>query len=324
MDDNEIEIVSFKVIPIKCLYNSPDFKIYSCEPSVSNYSELQSLKINSYGNITIKGNFQELDIGSIYLIKGYVVEDKKYGYGYTVQNIRRDVPMTIETSREFLINIITPQQAETLLAVYPDIVRRIINDDLTGIDLNLTKGIKEYTFEVIKRKVIENFKLAELVEEYGGVFSITIIRKLYDNYASIEKIKDSLREEPYECLCSLGGIGFKSADELLLKLEKESNERIKQGKKPIIQFSCDLISSYQRMKSCIVFLLEQNESEGNTYIDGKSLYRQCKELTPEAINHFKDILKNEDDIHFEVETIMVAKDYTYKTESISQIVLKKV
>lgn len=311
---NENEVVEFRVITRKCLFNSPDFKIYSCEPSFDNISEIQQLKTNSYGGVTIKGNFQELDIDCGYTVRGVAVEDKKYGYGYTVQNIRRDVPNTIETSRQFLLSVITEQQTETLLAVYPDIVSRIVNDDLDGIDLNKTKGIKEYTFDVIKRKVIENFKLAELVEEYGGVFSLAIIRKLYDTYPSIEKIRDNLVENPYECLCKLGGIGFKSADELLLKLEKESKERVKQGKKPIIQFSCDLISSYQRMKSCIVFLIEQSESEGNTYIDGRELHIQCKEIAPEAIHNFADVLKNEEDIHFDKNNAKVAKVYTYNTE----------
>ncbi len=313
-NENENEIVSFKVITRKCLYNSPDFKIYSCEPSFKNSSELQHLKMNTYGGITIKGNFQELDIDCGYTVKGIAVEDKKYGYGYSVQNIRRDVPQTVETSRQFLLSVITEQQTETLLAAYPNIVSRIVNDDLDDIDLNKTKGIKEYTFEVIKRKVIENFKLAELVEEYGGVFSLAIIRKLYDTYPSIEKIRDNLVENPYECLCKLGGVGFKSADELLLKLEKESKERIKQDKKSIIQFSCDLISSYQRMKSCIVFLIEQSESEGNTYIDGRELHKQCKEIVSEAIHNFADVLKNEEDIHFDRDSAKVAKIYTYNTE----------
>ena len=114
--------------------------------------------------------------------------------------------------------------------MYPDIVDRIMNNRLDDIDLSKTKGIKEYTFNVIKRKVIENFKLADLVGEFRGLFSLSIIKKLYDKYPSVEKIKEVIRTEPYECLCNLSGIGFKTANEMLLKLEQETKSVNRLGK----------------------------------------------------------------------------------------------
>ena len=67
-----------------------------------------------------------------------------------------------------------------LLEAYPDIVDRIMNNRLDDIDLSRTKGIKDYTFNVIKNKVIENFKLAEIVEEFRGLFNLSTVKKLYD------------------------------------------------------------------------------------------------------------------------------------------------
>ena len=64
-----------------------------------------------------------------------------------------------------------------LLEAYPDIVDRIMNNRLDDIDLSRTKGIKDYTFNVIKNKVIENFKLAEIVEEFGGLFNLSTVKK---------------------------------------------------------------------------------------------------------------------------------------------------
>ena len=195
----------------------------------------------------MKGNFQELNLGVEYMVKAKEVSDK-YGIGYNVINIKREKPRTLAETRTFLYEILTENQADTLLSVYPDIVDRIMNNRLEDIDLNKTKGIKEYTFDVIKRKIIENFKLADLVEEFRGLFSLSIIKKLYDQYPSVEKIREVIREEPYECLCKLSGIGFKTADQLLLTLEKESKECVGTGKNPILYFGFDLKPSYQRAK----------------------------------------------------------------------------
>ncbi len=202
------------------VYNSDEFKIYGC--SVNSY-EYPDIKIGKYNTCTIKGNFQELNLGIEYTVKAKEVSDK-YGVGYEVVNIRREKPTTEASTRTFLYEILTYHQTETLLSVYPDIVDRIMNDNLDDIDLTKTKGIKEYTFNVIKQKVIENFKLAELVEEFRGLFSLSIIKKLYDKYPSVEKIKEVIRTEPYECLCNLSGIGFKTADSMLLQLEQEAKD----------------------------------------------------------------------------------------------------
>ena len=165
---------------------------------------------------------QELNLGVEYIVKAKEISDK-YGVGYEVVNIKREKPTTLAATRNFLYEILTPNQTDTLLEAYPDIVDRIMNNRLDDIDLNKTKGIKDYTFNVIKQKVIENFKLADLVEEFRGLFSLSIIKKLYDKYPSVEKIKEVIRTEPYECLCRLSGIGFKTADGMLLSLKRIVN-----------------------------------------------------------------------------------------------------
>ena len=54
-----------------------------------------------------------------------------------------------------------------------------------------------------------------------GWLDINVLEvNLNDKYTSVEKIKEKLKNEPYDCLCSIGGIGFKTADEMLLKQDK--------------------------------------------------------------------------------------------------------
>lgn len=292
------------------MFNSDEFKIYGC--SVNSF-EYPDIHIGKYGTCSLKGNFQELNLGVEYMVRAKEVSDK-YGIGYNVININREKPKTLAETRTFLYEILTENQADTLLSVYPDIVDRIMSNRLEDIDLNKTKGIKEYTFDVIKRKVIENFKLADLVEEFRGLFSLSIIKKLYDQYPSVEKIREVIREEPYECLCKLSGIGFKTADQLLLTLEKESKECVGTSKNPILYFGFDLKPSYQRAKACVDYLLNENESSGNTYIYVGDLKKQFEILVPEAIGNLPIILKKDNDVIFDRELLCVCRKETYETE----------
>ena len=278
-----------------------------------NSFEYPDIQVSKYGTATIKGNVQELNLGVEYTVKAKEISDK-YGVGYEVINIKREKPTTLAATRNFLYEILTPNQTDTLLEAYPDIVDRIMNNRLDDIDLNKTKGIKDYTFNVIKQKVIENFKLADLVEEFRGLFSLSIIKKLYDKYPSVEKIKEVIRTEPYECLCRLSGIGFKTADGMLLALEKESKQCKESGKNPILFFGFDLKPSYQRAKACVDYILNENETNGNTYVKVGELKKQFEILVPEAIANLPLILKGDNDVIFDRESLSVCRKETYETE----------
>ncbi len=278
-----------------------------------NSFEYPQIQIGKYGTCTVKGNVQELNLGVEYTVKAKEISDK-YGVGYEIINIKREKPTTLAATRNFLYEILTPNQTDTLLEAYPDIVDRIMNNRLDDVDLNRTKGIKDYTFNVIKQKVIENFKLADLVEEFRGLFSLSIIKKLYDKYPSVEKIKEVIRTEPYECLCRLSGIGFKTADGMLLTLEKESKQCKENGKNPILFFGFDLKPSYQRAKACVDYILNENETNGNTYVKVGELKKQFEILVPEAIANLPLILKGDNDVIFDRESLSVCRKETYETE----------
>lgn len=304
------KIIEFSCIPERLIYNSADFKIYGVSVNSFEYPDVQ---IGKYGTATIKGNISELNLGIDYIVKAKEVSDS-HGVGYDVINIKREKPTTLAATRNFLYEILTPNQTDVLLEAYPDIVDRIMNNRLDDIDLSRTKGIKDYTFNVIKNKVIENFKLAEIVEEFRGLFNLSTVKKLYDKYTSVDKIKEVIREEPYQCLCRLGGIGFKTADSLLLTLDKDAKECQKNGKKPVLFFGFDLITSYQRAKSCVDYLLDENENNGNTYMHVGDLKKQFDVLVPEAKSNLPLILKGDNDVVFDRELLSVCKKETYETE----------
>lgn len=302
------ECKEFKATPTKCLFNSENFKIYACMIDSFKYPEI---KVGAYGTVTIKGDIHELNLDCEYIIKANEVQDK-YGVGYQVTTIRSEKPVSLSSSKNFLLEILTYQQTETLLSAYPDIIDRILNDK--PVDLNKTKGIKDATFSKIKQKVIENFKLAELVDEFSGVFSFSIMKRLYAEYTSIEKIKENLHNNPYECLCKLGGVGFQTADELLLAVDKKSKENKLKGKKPIIDFQFDLLTSVQRMKACALYILDKNETNGNTHMSIKAFQKECINYAPEAKHTLVDVIKDSNEMYFDKKYGRISKKSTYETE----------
>lgn len=305
---NEKE-VKFKGRIVRQTYDGGDYKIYAVDVDRDIYPDI---KFTKYGNCTIRGEMHDLGIGIEYEIRA-IEENTKYGYGYKVLNIRRDKPTSATDMYLFLEEILTVQQAHTLYEVYPDIVDRVMNNNLDDIDLNKLKGIKEYTFAIIKDKIVENFCLAELVIEFQGLFTLSMLKRLYDKYSSILLIKKKLREDPYKCLCGLARVGFKTADSLLLELERVSKENVKKGKEPIIEFESDLKTSTHRCLSCMLYLLEENENDGHTLMNITDLRSQCLKLVPACAEHFVECIKHES-IFYDKDRMVVSLKSTYETE----------
>lgn len=304
----------------RCVYNSEDFKVYALAVDLKKYP---NIKQNKFNNVTISGELSDLTIGVEYEITG-IEAPSKNGMGYRVLNIRRDIPTTAEDMFLFLQEILTPNQAKVLYDVYPDIVQRVKENRLDDIDLNKLKGIKEYTFKRITEKITENFCLADLVIEFQGYLNLSIIKKIYNKYTSVDKIKEQLNKDPYKCLCRLAGVGFKTADSTLLEIEKVSNANIAQGKEPIMHFSESLISSPQRCLACIMYLLEENENAGHTKMNLAELRTELLKTVPACANHFAVAMKSPD-IFYNKETMDAALVVTQRTEqSIANTILQYV
>lgn len=293
----------------RCVFNSESFKVYSVDVDKEKYPEIKHTK---YGTVSITGELPDLTLGVEYEIGGIETESKN-GISYKVLNIKRDLPTTQEDIYLFLSEILTANQANVLYDNYPDIVQRVKENRLDDVDLSKLKGIKEYTFERIVKKIEENFVLADLVIEFQGYLNLTIIRKIYNKYTSIEVLKKKLSEDPYKCLCGLAGVGFKTADSLLLDMEKASLDNIAKGKKPIIEFETSLKESPQRCLACILFILEDNENNGHTKMNLVDLRKLVIETVPACADNFVEVIKD-DSIYFSKETMDVALVKTYKTE----------
>lgn len=283
------------------IYSSEDYKMYSIIVDKEKYPDI---KFTIYGTATIGGNLHSLTPGVEYLIKATEKSGNK-GYLYNVVNIRKTDLKTEGDVYEFLQEILTFRQASQLYQFYPNIVELVMNGEADQkVDLSKLNGIKEYTFERIKDKIIENFALYDLIGEYGGILTMGMMKKLYEKYPSIQKIKSELKNKPYKCLVNLSHVGFKTADTMLLKLEKE-------GK---LEFSSDLKTSKDRCMACMVHLLDKNEEEGNTRMSIPELRKAVMKLCPACAHHFVDCINGNENIFYNKKSLDIALMSTYLTE----------
>ena len=309
----------FKAIIVNPRYITEEFKIYVVDIDKTKYN---NIKTNKNNECIIVGNTHNLVPNIEYTIKAKE-ENGKYGYQYKVVNIRREKPTNKTTTRKFLQEILTQKQADALLNVYPNIVDKVINNDLNDIDLSKVKGIADATFNKIKNKIIENFCLMDLVDSFGGNISFSVIKKLYDTYTSVEKVMQKMKLNPYDCLCSLSRVAFKTADSILLNIEKQSKDNLESDNNEVFHFVYDLKTSEQRIKSCIIYLLEENENSGNTRMCIKELRKKCDDLTPQCMSHFLKIIKDDNSFYIDNKTKTIAIKQTYNTEKyIAQKIIK--
>ena len=296
---SEQKLFKFKGTIIKCTYNTPDYKIYAVDVSKKDYPDI---KQNKYNNVSILGELSDLTLGVEYEITAEE-QINKYGVSYKVINIKRDIPTTVEGTFLFLSEILTYNQAKALVENYPNIIQKVKDNDLDDIDLSKLKGIGEKTFSIIKDKIITNFALMDLVIEFKNVLSMSIIKKIYDEYSSIDKLKEKLKSQPYTALTRISRIGFKTADSIILQLQKES----------IIDFGYDVKTSPDRCLSCMLYILEENENEGHTNMNLADLRQQCLKLVPSCAEHFIDVVKD-NSIYYNKEDMTIALRTTYETE----------
>lgn len=306
----EEKIIQFKGTIVRCVCDKNNFKVYAANVDQNEYPDVQ---INKYRNVSITGDLPDLVLDVEYEITAQE-KQTKYGISYYVLNIRRDIPTTQEDVYEFLREILTENQATALIQTYPDIIDRVRKNRLDDIDFSKLRYINEKKFEEIKEKIISNFYLMDLVKEFKNVLSLSILKKIYKEYSSVDVLREKLKSEPYSTLTKISGIGFKIADSIIIKLQNDN----------IIDFGYDVKESPDRCYACILYLLKENESAGSTKMNIVDLRSKCLKLVPACIDHFTTVI-NANDIYYNKSTMDIALGWTYDKEKyIAENITKRV
>lgn len=196
------------MFPRKEADNKNDFRIYSCNTNSPN------VILNSYGNLSVKGIMQRLELGVEYEAQIELEKvDAKYGASYNVLSIYQDVPETMEGQKAFLATLMTDLQLKEVYKTYPneDIVKLIVDNKF---EYEQVKQFGSKTYNKIRDRILENIAYRDVLSRLGK-YGITydIILKLERTFGSKELAIQKIEDNPYE-LTQLSGFGFKRADKI--------------------------------------------------------------------------------------------------------------
>lgn len=264
-----MEKVEIKVIPTKQLFfdSESSFGIYACEV---NPEYTGKVKMNNYGNISFKGIAPNLDLGTEYT--AVVTEDTKSNYrgSYILESIKQERPTTVEEQKNFFKMILTETQVENIFAVYEgqDVIDMIQNDTF---DYSKVKGLGDKTYEKMKEKVLMNLDMSELLVFLGkhGI-KYNMVSKLLKEYKNPQIVMEKIEENPY-VLSKVKGIGFKTCDAIAKAMGYD-------------------MKSKHRIRSCIMFVILTENTNGHSWIEHKQLLNKAIELLNINKTYIEDVL----------------------------------
>lgn len=249
--DGNLEII---IKPERELFYAVDsnFGIYACEIAKET-ADSEEIKLNDFGNFTLKGSMPVLEHGKQYKAKVVAKEDKKFGIGYEVVFIYEEMPTTKESQETFLRAILTEKQVEEIFKVYKDEdVISLIEDN--KFDYSQVKGLGDVMYQKVREKVIQNLEYREAIillsQKYGVTYNM--IKKMSDSYGSPTLLVQKIEEDPYILSYDVNGIGFKKADTIAMSqgIPKDSPKR---------------------MGACILYVLDEQANSGHTWVSRNKL-----------------------------------------------------
>ena len=291
--DNEEEIYKFKATITYCRYYNDDstWGVYgfSTNDDIPYYTKETKIdlpfedkkEVNSDRKLsTLAGKMQELVIGGEYMVKATYKHDKNYGDQYNPISVYALIPQTRESQLMFLQSIISPWLAENLINAYPNVVNDVANGTLKEIDYDLVKGVREFTWNKIKEKIINNYLISDIITMLKPLgVTYTMIKKLLADEPNPALLKQQLEDNPY-ILCKINGIGFKKCDDLALKLKPE------------------LLNSIERLVAFIkYYFTDLGESKGHTWCSMKILKSAISNNVPECSDKVDWLLENNEFLH---------------------------
>jgi exodeoxyribonuclease V alpha subunit len=211
--------------------------------------------------MTIIGNFPPLSAGEVLKIKGKWELNPKFGKQYRVENYIPVMPSSAKGIEKFLssglINGIGPVLAKRIVNRFGANTIDVLSED--PAKMLKVEGIGSAKLREIKKSWSEHEDIRELIiflQEHN--ITTNLATKIYKQYG--EKSFHVLKTNPYQACHDIWGVGFKTADQIALKL----------GMSP---------TSPERIKAFISYLLEKDTEQGHVFSYQKDIAKAVtKEL----------------------------------------------
>ncbi len=244
------------------VFYSPDTGYTVCKFSLENGQTM-----------TVVGSFPPLSPGEMLKIKGKWEINPRFGQQFKVENFLPVLPASAKGIEKFLssglIKGVGPVLAQRIIKKFGAETIDIISK--TPDKLKQVEGVGEVKLKEIKRSWAENQNIRDLIiflQEHN--VSTNLATKIYRQYG--EKSFQVLKTNPYQVCLDIWGVGFRTADQMALKLGMSS-------------------SSPERIKAFVLYLMEKDNEQGHVFSLQSDLEKNCmKELEIEK-EKVKDALE---------------------------------
>lgn len=229
------------------VYYSPDTGYHICK-----------FILEDQQTMTIIGNFPPLSPGEVLKIKGKWELNPKFGKQYRVQNYIPVMPSSAKGIEKFLssglISGIGPVLAKRIVNKFGENTIDVLSED--PAKMLKVEGIGSAKLKEIKKSWSEHEDIRELIiflQEHN--ITTSLATKIYRQYG--DKSYHVLKTNPYQACHDIWGVGFKTADQIALKL----------GMSP---------TSPERIKAFISYLLEKDTEQGHVFSNQKDVVKAVK------------------------------------------------
>jgi exodeoxyribonuclease V alpha subunit len=186
---------------------------------------------------TIVGTLPGIHVGELLSVEGEWEKDPKYGRQLHVRSFTQRLPASIEGITRYLgsglIKGIGPKKAKLIVEHFGEQTLAIIEQQPER--LSEVKGVSAKDREQIMRSWAEQSEVKELhlfLQSYD--VSVNLATRIYKQYGA-DSIK-VIRENPYKMAQDVYGIGFRTADEIAVKLglPRDSVPRLATGLRHVL------------------------------------------------------------------------------------------
>lgn len=288
---------------LKCNFRNGDFCIINFSP-IGDYG---NLTLSPYMTFSAKGDLTYLVEGKEYDLEVEEIScDPRFGSCVRVISVpsMTDIDfknLTEQESFEILMDCTSSEKiAHNILNAYPNFIEKVLTEGQESIDLSLIHGVGTAYLNSYTRTLTERYKYYSMLQnlkEYE--VNTTDCKALINIFTDEATVIQALKDKPYMVLISVLNRTFEVADKLIMSIRPE------------------LKKSEERCAYLILSVLDQSESEGDTYTDANDLYFYILNEYPIA----KDleelivpVVKNNELFFYDEETHRVAIATTYNGE----------
>lgn len=282
----------------RIVHKNEKFQIVGAIP----FSNDSNIKLNKYGNITIRDETLSLEQKARYKVELEEQPPTKWGTQYLLVSFPDftfdDInDITEETEVKLLHEIMSEGLAKVIHDAYPDFVKRILKNEESTIDYSNIKGVGDKKFWSYVDK-IKNRCSAILLKNVFPEYDLSPhdCMALYKAYDTLNYVRTVMEKHPYEVLINICGWGFDKTDRFVLKQH------------PTLRFS------QQRIEYMMDTILREVESYGSTYLKAEFMADKVYGIDPEVISYIKNVAIESDIINYDAEKNFLARQATYLCE----------